>query len=76
MSEGTTNSKSVSLGINHYSRERLVTDLLEANNRYLLRARASEALLNEALDEILFRSNRPSELVDRLRTHLIAPWNN
>lgn len=53
---------------------RRVHDLLETNSRYLLRARASENLLEEALERIEPMTKADEEFISRAKEYLKAPW--
>lgn len=51
-----------------------VLDLLEANTRYLLRARKSEELLFKFYEQYTMKVKHTPELCEEIEKHLKAPW--
>jgi hypothetical protein len=49
-----------------------ISELLEANNRYLLRARKSEELLKDLADRV--RGEIPTRFLGDVDEHLAEPW--
>lgn len=54
--------------------QRREDDLLEANNRYLARARKGEALLLRAITSQTMICDEDVALHDEIREHLREPW--